>query len=448
VGESVDNPAKRPNYLPYGAADELLGCRDTEVLIEGPAGTGKSRAVLEKVHIAALKYRGMRALILRKTRESMTESALVTYEEKVMPPDWPVAAGAKRNVRQSYEYPNGSCVVVGGMVSGDKDRSAKIMSTEYDLIAAFEATELSEDDWEKLLTRLRNGVMPYQQAIADCNPAGPHHWLNQRANRGQMARLLSRHRDNPGLWDAKASRWTDQGGKYIATLKRLTGARASRLLEGKWAATEGAVWPEYDAAVHLIDPFPIPADWRRVRSIDFGYTNPFSCSWYAIDGDGRAYRYRRNLPHSDARLRPRRRDHSSVRGGADRGNRLGPRRRGPGHAGSVRHPDRPGVQGGGAGDSGGGRAAPARGRRKPRLFLFRDALVSRDELLVEAKKPTCTEEEIDGYVWPKGQDGKPLKEEPVKENDHGCDEMRYLVAYLDDLAGCTVTVTSAPPIIV
>jgi hypothetical protein len=46
------------------------------------------------------------------------------------------------------------------------------------------------------------------------------------------------------------------------------------------------------------------------------------------------------------------------------------------------------------------------GDKKPRLFLMRDALVSRDEALAESKKPTCTEEEMDGYVYPKGQDGK------------------------------------------
>jgi hypothetical protein len=105
-----------------------------------------------------------------------------------------------------------------------------------------------------------------------------------------MTRLLSRHPDNPALWSGGT--WTDQGAKYIATLSRLTGARALRLLAGKWAATEGAVYPEYDANVHLIDPFPIPADWRRIRAIDFGYTNPLVCQWIAIDGDGRMYRYR------------------------------------------------------------------------------------------------------------------------------------------------------------
>jgi hypothetical protein len=323
--------------------------------------------VLQKVHLAALKYPGMRALIVRKTRESMTESALVTYEEKVLPPGSPIAAGAKRNCRQVYDYPNGSTVVVGGLQAAGKDQTAKIMSTEYDMVAAFESTELTEDDWEKLLTRLRNGVMPYQQAVADCNPGPPTHWLNQRANKGQMTRLLSRHKDNPVLFDMKAGQWTERGGKYIATLGRMTGARLLRLLDGKWAASEGSVYPGYDAATHVIDRFDVPPYWRRIRAIDFGYTNPFCCQWWAIDGDGRMILYRelygtkRIVSDWAEQIR------QFTRRRADRGHRRGPRRRGPGHAGPGRHPDGGRVQGGqprhpgggAAAGEGGGRPAPA-----------------------------------------------------------------------------------------
>jgi hypothetical protein len=48
----------------------------------------------------------------------------------------------------------------------------------------------------------------------------------------------------------------------------------------------------------------------------------------------------------------------------------------------------------------------------------------------------CTEEEIPGYVWDPGTAAaraaeKPPKEAPLKENDHGCDAMRYVVAERD-----------------
>jgi phage terminase large subunit len=69
---------------------------------------------------------------------------------------------------------------------------------------------------------------------------------------------------------------------------------------------------------------------------------------------------------------------------------------------------------------------------KPRLFVMRGALVERDEALVQARKPACTEDEVTGYVWAvKPGNAGGLKEEPVKENDHGMDALRYVVAERD-----------------
>ena len=39
--------------------------------------------------------------------------------------------------------------------------------------------------------------------------------------------------------------------------------------------------------------------------------------------------------------------------------------------------------------------------------------------------------EIENYSWPIGKDGRELKEEPIKIDDHGCDAMRYAVMYVD-----------------
>ena len=76
----------------------------------------------------------------------------------------------------------------------------------------------------------------------------------------------------------------------------------------------------------------------------------------------------------------------------------------------------------------------ARLRRQPdgraQLYLLRDALVQKDPLLDEAKKPTCTEEEFDGYIWDTSNNRK-QGEEPLKQNDHGLDALRYLVAHFD-----------------
>lgn len=227
----------RGDYKAYGAAAELWRCKEPEILLSGPAGTGKSRACLQKMYLCAVKYPGMRGLILRKTRESLTEAALYTLEEKVLPANSPLLTGAKRNTRQHYHLLNGSEIVVGGL-----DKSEKVMSTEYDMIYIQEAIECDERDWENATSRLRNGVVPYQQLIADTNPDAPHHWLKQRCNAGRTRLFESRHEDNPSVTP-----------EYLAKLDALTGVRYKRLRLGLWVAAEGQVYEEWDPAVHRVD---------------------------------------------------------------------------------------------------------------------------------------------------------------------------------------------------
>lgn len=408
-------------FRPYGVARDLLYCHAPEVLMEGPAGTGKTRALLEKANLCALKYPGMRALLVRKTRESMTESVLVTLEEKVLPTGWPMLNSPSRPQRQRYHYPNSSVLVIAGM-----DRASRIMSTEYDMIFAFEARELSEDDWESLLTRLRNGIMPYQQAIADTNPDAPTHWLNQRALRGQMVRLLSRHVDNPNVTD-----------EYRKRLDQLTGVRRDRLFKGIWSGQEGAVYDLWDPAVHLVEPFKIHSDYRRIRSIDFGYTNPFVCQWWAIDPDDRMILYRELYmshglveDHAQTIIKHSYQEtYEATICDHDAEGRATLERYGIPTT-LAQKSLRSGIQ-----------SVTRRLKKandgKPRLMLMCNALIQTDPRLLEKQKPTSTSQEFPAYVWHRGTD---ISETPVMINDHGMDAMRYAVVYLDGLATNTLDV--------
>lgn len=401
-------------YEPRGGAKDLFYCRDKEILFEGPAGTGKTRAALEKALFCAMKWEGSRILLVRATRVSMTQSVLVTFEEKVLSGNLlSICSGAGRENRQSYHLPNGSEIVVGGM-----DKPDRIMSTEYDLIIYFESTEGTEDGIEKLTTRLRNGVMPFQQLICDCNPGAPTHFLNQRANVGKMTRILSRHSDNPSVKQ-----------EYLNTLSQLSGARRMRLYEGKWASQEGLVY-NYDPAVHLIDRFDIPSEWTKYRVIDFGFTNPFVCQWWAQDPDGNLYRYREiyftqrlvsdhaiHIKQFSESIKETIADHDAE----DRAtlhalgiNTIAAKKAISTGIESVMNRLKINPNG------------------KPGVFFLKDSLIERDQSLVDKKKPCCTEEEFDGYVWPKGQDGKEFKEAPVKVDDHGMDCLKYLCAEVDN----------------
>jgi phage terminase large subunit len=260
----------------HGAAGRLGHCRAREVLIEGPAGTGKTLACLAKCVWACSTFRGARVLIARATRASMTESVLVTLERDLLHETHParLSSEAQRGNRRFYRWPDTKAeIIVAGL-----DNTERVMSTEYDLIFVAESTEITEEDWERLLTRLRNNRMPYQQAIADCNPSAPGHWLNMRAARGQMTRLQSRHTDNPSLTP-----------EYLDTLRGLTGHRRARLFEGRWVAGEGTVFPEFDDQRHVMAPFAVPGDWPQIVGLDPGYDHPCAILWLAIAPNGCLY---------------------------------------------------------------------------------------------------------------------------------------------------------------
>lgn len=406
------------------------------MLLDGPAGTGKSLAALYRLHLAALHHPGIRCLIVRKTAVSLGSTTLVTFDEQVAVDA--LASGVVRwyggspREAAAYRYANGSKIVVGGM-----DKPDKVMSSEYDLVFADEATELTVTDWEKLGTRLRHGKLPWQQQIAACNPAHPTHWMNKRARDGGMRRLVSRHTDNPRFMNADGTP-TEDGAAYFAKLDALTGVRRLRLRDGIWAAAEGVIFDGFDEAVHVVDRFDIPEHWARWWAIDFGYTNPFVCQWWAQDGDGRLYLYREIYMTGRLVEDHARQILSLVTD--ESGAWVEPHPVGivcdhdaEGRATLQKHlglPTTPankkvieGLQ-----------ATQARfrvpGDGRPRLVILRDSLVEKDPDLVEAAKPTCTVQEIGGYVWAV-KPGGALKEEPLKENDHGCDAMRYMVAKVD-----------------
>ena len=412
--DASDNPAARP-YTPDGAARDLFHCRDTEILIEGPAGTGKTRAILEKFNACASLYPNARFLICRKTRKSMTESVLVTFEEKVLPEHSAIKAGPSRGHRDVYKYPNGAEIIVGGL-----DHPERLFSTEFDCNAIFVATESTLNDYESLHRALRNGVMPYQQIICDCNPSYPTHWLNQRAGTDRMARLLSRHNENPSL--------TEQ---YLKVLSEMTGVRRDRLYLGRWTAAEGAVWPNYDPAVHLIDRFPVPASWRKSRVVDYGYTNPFTCQWWACDADDRLYLYRQTY-YSKRIVEDHTKQILELSGDEVYEQTLADHdaedRATMARYGVITSPALKAVTVGLQCVSNRLRIV---GDGKPRLFLMRDSLVEVDSELSRSGKPLCLEDEIESYLWAEPKDGKAEKEEPIKVNDHGCDAMRYMCMYLD-----------------
>lgn len=457
-------PTKEHVYEPRGTCKQIFHQRDDEVLISGPAGTGKSRACLEKLHMVCLLTPGVRALIVRKTLASLGSTALVTWrnfvvKEAIESGDVNYYGGSFQEAPQ-YRYSNGSTVTIGGM-----DRPTRVMSSEYDIIYVQEATELLIDDLEALNSRLRNNRIRFQQLLMDCNPDSDKHWLKLRAGDGKTKLFESRHEDNPVLFDDEGI-LTEKGAAYIKKLDNLTGVRYKRLRLGLWVAAEGQVYELWDPAIHVLPwfweedgqefEFSIPEEWPRYWSIDFGFVHPFVCQWWAQMPDGELLLYReiymtertvaehaktileavtkvdiqtiytgRNKDDFEIRERrvwtePQPRaiicDHDAE-GKKTLENELG---LGTTNAIKTVHDGIDAFQ----------ERLKDRPVTGPRLYIMDDTLIERDQNLVDSLRPTCTKDEFASYVWAKTPSGR-KKEDPVKEDDDGMDAGRYLVAFHD-----------------
>lgn len=423
-----------PHFDLFGGVATGFNSREPEVLLAGPAGTGKTLANLLRTYWICRKYPGARVLIVRKTRESLTESVLVTWERDVLGPSHPVLLKNPnlRKVRQAYRFPNGSEVIVGGM-----DKPDKVLSSEFDLIYCPEVTDLDVVDWETLGGRLRAGRVPYQQLIADCNPTTPHHWAYKRCATGGCRLVPTLHEDNPRYYDRAAKQWTPAGEQYLARLERMTGARRDRFLRGLWVAAEGVVYdyiaqPPPDG--HLLPAdWQAPREWPRVWGIDWGKTAPTVLGIWAVDPEGRMYLTREVYK---TRLRP---DVLGKRAKEWIETGLEP----PPRAIVCDHDEERKADFQKASDlvvdladkrdrDKGIEACQARFDRaddgRARIF-FREASREHapDSFLVDHGKPTCGVEELVGYVW----DEDFLADEPIAENDHFADQMRYACRFVD-----------------
>lgn len=224
---------------------------EREVILSGPTRTGKSFAFLYKLHYLAEKYPGARLLMLRKTRESMNESCLVTFENDILGDSHYLLDGPKREGRHNYKYHNGSEIIVAGLVANSKDQRAKVMGTEYDGIYVQQPEELLLTEWEKLTTRLSRFATPYRQIMGDPNPESPAHWIWSRQMAGKVQFLQSYHKDNP-KWHTGTD-WTQAGKEYLATLDLLTGYTRDRLRDGKWVQATGVIFDSWSDSENVTE---------------------------------------------------------------------------------------------------------------------------------------------------------------------------------------------------
>lgn len=259
----------------------------------GARGGGKSWAVRVKAVLLAVHYAGIKILIVRKTYKELDNN-------HIQPLRGLLRKFAKYNdSKKRFTFPNGSTISFGYFAT-EKDADL-YQGAEYDCIFIDEATNLDEL-WIKKILPCCRGVNTFPKRVYfTCNPGGRgHHYIKRLfidrkyvsgEDPADYAFIQALPQDNKALMESQPD--------YIKQLEALPEKIRKAWLYGDWNIFSGQFFEEFKndpehyedrKYTHVIEPFEIPSGWNIYRSFDFGYASPFSCAWWAIDYEGRAYR--------------------------------------------------------------------------------------------------------------------------------------------------------------
>ena len=271
----------------------FLKAKARYVAFGGARGGGKSWGVQKKAMLLALRWPGIKILIVRRT--------LVELRNNHIEPMKAMLRGyAKYNQQErKFTFFNGSTITFE-FFDSDKDEM-KYQGVEYDVIFIDEATQFQEN-WLKIIASCCRGVNNFPHRIYyTCNPGGPGHSYIKRLfidrefrdneNPEDYVFIQSLVTENKALMDASP--------EYIGFLQNLPPKLKKAWLYGDWNIFEGMFFEDFRMNedgfdthqwTHVINPFPPKRHWPVYRSFDWGYNKPFSCGWWTVDDDGVIYR--------------------------------------------------------------------------------------------------------------------------------------------------------------
>ncbi len=243
-----------------GANAIAFGSTEREIILSGSAGCGKTFAILHKLQNLCFTFSDLRIAFVRKTRVSMNNSTLETFESEIYPKRLLLTNPIDRKSRTKYDYSNGSQIHIFGMDSPDK-----LLGSRWDLIYVNECSELAakpDSEWEMLRSRLLRHKCSFNQIIGDCNPPseGEEHWIWKRHLEKSLLLLFSDASLNPTMTE-----------EDIIGLSTLRGDLRRRFYEGSWKAIPGegklfkAEW-----FCNYLDVMPKGGRWARGWDIASG----------------------------------------------------------------------------------------------------------------------------------------------------------------------------------
>lgn len=280
-------------WEPQPTQAAMIAAPHFELFFGGARGGGKTDAMLGEWISHQDQYgENCVGLMVRRERTQLIET-IERSRQMFLP------LGAKFHEQEKlWRFPNGSRLRFS-YLERDSDADA-YQGHSYTRVYVEEiGTFPSPSPILKLMATLRSGHGIPCGLRATGNPGGPGHqwvraryidpaplgwktltetfvnpWTKEKVTREKIY-IPSKLQDNRFL-----------GNEYVANLQMAGNAQLVRAwLEGDWSVIEGAFFPEFSEAKHVLAPFEIPSGWLRFRSGDWGSARPFSIGWWAVVGD-------------------------------------------------------------------------------------------------------------------------------------------------------------------
>ena len=288
----------------------FLTANTKHIAFGGARGGGKSWSVRTKAKLLALRFSGIKILIVRRTYPELINNHINQLTEELH------GIARYNKSEKVFTFPNGSTIKFG-YCNNDKDLD-QYQGAEYDVVFLDEATQLQEL-WIKKITACVRGVNDFPKRIYyTCNPGGASHgyikrlFIDRKYEDGEKGEdytfIQSLVTDNKVLMASQPD--------YIKQLEALPPKLREAWLYGNWEIFEGQFFEDFrispdkqkchEAGItveealeqhrftHVIEPFDLNAGekrgWNIMRSYDFGYNKPFSLGYWAVDYDGVLYR--------------------------------------------------------------------------------------------------------------------------------------------------------------
>ena len=320
-----------------------------------------------------------------------------------------------------------------GVGRAEKSREEWLRGASFAGFFADECTQMSNEVWAMLNSRLDR---KHVRAWCTFNPGHPGHWFKREvldASENWDAEVLQFDLDdNPTLDEATKERFR----------KQFKGAFAARMLEGRWAALTGLIWPFWAKpegelrTAWLERKHPREHGWPaervgRVWGLDYGLATTMAVVGarpaVAERAPGERYAWRTRW------VIDREYYYDARKAGVSRteAQHLAQLREMiPERSILVIDPSTP---------------APFRAELRQywevRLGFNEDvleglvrtsALLANEVLLVDPEQAPFLVEELEGYLWAETEQD----DRPQKRDDHACDALRYLACWLERYTTC------------